>query len=42
MKSVRIYIGDFEDQEVQLKGWLYNKRSEAESYTFSSFGMGAG
>ena len=31
MKSVRIsHIGDFEDQEVQLKGWLYNKRSSGK------------
>ena len=31
MKSVRIsHIGDFEDQEVQLKGWLYSKRSSGK------------
>ena len=31
MKSVRIsQIGDFEDQEVQLNGWLYNKRSSGK------------
>ena len=31
MKSVRIsQIGDFDDQEVQLNGWLYNKRSSGK------------
>ena len=31
MKSVRIsQIGDFDNQEVQLKGWLYNKRSSGK------------
>ena len=31
MKSVRIsQIGDFDNQEVQLNGWLYNKRSSGK------------
>ena len=31
MKSVRIsQVGDFDDQEVQLNGWLYNKRSSGK------------